>query len=53
MRSEIEARLVDVVRSKWGDKGIEYLVSALSTITTVEQLTVLINANLPKEERKS
>lgn len=44
--SEIEMLLADVVRSKWGDKGIEYLVGAISSITTTEQLTALVNAQL-------
>ena len=48
----IEARLADVVRSKYGDNGIEYLVGALSSLTTMEQLTTLVNANTPKEEGK-
>jgi hypothetical protein len=46
IHSELETLLADVVRSKWGDKGIEYLVGAISSITTAEQLTALINANL-------
>ena len=46
LSSEIEMLLVDVVRSKWGDKGIEYLVGAISSITTTEQLTALVNAQL-------
>ena len=46
IQSELEMLLADVVRSKWGDKGIEYLVGAISSITTFDQLTVLINANL-------
>lgn len=46
IQSEVEMLLADVVRSKWGDKGIEYLVGAISNITTQDQLTVLINANL-------
>jgi len=44
--SELETLLADVVRSKWGDRGIEYLVGAISSITTADQLTALINANL-------
>jgi hypothetical protein len=44
--NELEMLLADVVRSKWGDKGIEYLVGAISSITTDDQLTALINANL-------
>ena len=44
--NELEMLLADVVRSKWGDKGIEYLVGAISSVTTSDQLTVLINANL-------
>lgn len=44
--SEIEMLLADVVRSKYGDKGIEYLVGAISSITTPEQLTALVNAQL-------
>jgi hypothetical protein len=46
IHSELEVLLADVVRSKWGDRGIEYLVGAISSITTDDQLTVLINANL-------
>jgi hypothetical protein len=46
IHSELETLLADVVRSKWGDKGIEYLVGAISSITTDDQLTALINANL-------
>jgi hypothetical protein len=46
IHSELEVLLADVVRSKWGDKGIQYLVGAISSITTAEQLTALINANL-------
>ena len=46
IHSELEVLLADVVRSKWGDKGIEYLVGAISSITTSDQLTVLINSNL-------
>jgi hypothetical protein len=45
IQSELETRLVDVIRSKWGENGIEYLVGALSTITTGEQLETLIKAN--------
>jgi hypothetical protein len=44
--NELEMLLADVVRSKWGDKGIEYLVGAISSVTTSDQLTSLINANL-------
>lgn len=44
--SELEMLLTDVVRSKWGDKGIEYLVGAISSITTTDQLTALVNAQL-------
>ena len=44
--TELEMLLADVVRSKWGDKGIEYLVGAISSVTTSDQLTSLINANL-------
>jgi hypothetical protein len=46
IRSELETRLADVVRSKWGENGIEYLVGALASITTDDQLKVLIEANL-------
>ena len=46
IKSNLEVLLADVVRSKWGDKGIEYLVGAISSITTNDQLTALINANL-------
>jgi hypothetical protein len=46
IQSELETRLADVVRSKWGENGIEYLVGALGSITTEDQLKVLIEANL-------
>jgi hypothetical protein len=46
IKSNLEVLLTDVVRSKWGDKGIEYLVGAISSVTTSDQLTALINANL-------
>ena len=46
IHSELETLLADVVRSKWGDKGIEYLAGAISSITTDDQLTALINSNL-------
>jgi hypothetical protein len=46
IRSELETRLADVVRSKWGENGIEYLVGALASITTEDQVKVLIEANL-------
>jgi hypothetical protein len=46
IRPELETRLADVVRSKWGENGIEYLVGALASITTEDQLKVLIEANL-------
>lgn len=46
IQSDLEMLFADVVRSKWGDKGIEYLVGAISSITTSDQLTVLINSNL-------
>jgi hypothetical protein len=46
IQSELETRLADVVRSKYGDNGIEFLVGALSSITTEDQLKVLIEANL-------
>jgi hypothetical protein len=46
IHSELETRLADVVRSKWGENGIEYLVGALASITTDDQLKVLIEANL-------
>jgi hypothetical protein len=46
IRSELETRLADVVRSRWGENGIEYLVGALASITTDDQLKVLVEANL-------
>jgi hypothetical protein len=46
IQSELETRLADVVRSKYGDNGIEFLVGAISSITTEDQLKVLIEANL-------
>jgi hypothetical protein len=45
IQSELETRLADVVRSKWGENGIEYLVGAIASITTGDQLKVLIEAN--------
>ena len=46
IQAELETRLADVVRSKWGENGIEYLVGAIASITTESQLKVLIEANL-------
>jgi hypothetical protein len=46
IQSELETRLADVVRSKWGENGIEYLVGALASVTTEDQVKVLIEANL-------
>jgi hypothetical protein len=43
--SELETRLADAVRSKYGDNGIEYLVGAIASITTEDQLRVLVEAN--------
>ena len=45
IQSELETLLADTVRSRWGDNGIEYLIGAMSTIATQEQLTALLNAN--------
>ena len=45
IQSELETRLADVVRSKYGDNGIEFLVGAIASITTEEQLKVLVEAN--------
>jgi hypothetical protein len=45
IQSELETRLADVVRSRYGDNGIEYLVGAIASITTEEQLKVLVEAN--------
>jgi|694.fasta_scaffold94025_1 hypothetical protein len=45
IQSELETRLADVVRSKWGDNGIEYLVGAIASITTASQLRTLIEEN--------
>jgi hypothetical protein len=45
IQSELETRLADVVISRYGDNGIEYLVGAIASITTEEQLKVLVEAN--------
>jgi hypothetical protein len=45
IRPELETRLADVVRSKYGDNGIEFLVGALASVTTEDQLKVLVEAN--------
>jgi hypothetical protein len=45
IQTELEIELVNVIRSRWGDNGIEYLIGAMSTIATQEQLTALLNAN--------
>jgi hypothetical protein len=50
MKSEVEMKLARLVRSKWGDNGIEYLVGALASVTSVEQLTVLIDENTPRKK---
>jgi hypothetical protein len=45
LQTELEIELADVIRSRWGDNGIEYLIGAMSTIATPEQLTALLDAN--------
>lgn len=45
IQSELEMLLANTVRSRWGENGIEYLVGVISTITTTEQLTVLVDTN--------
>ena len=44
-QSELEMLLADTVRSKWGENGVEYLVGAIASITTEDQLKVLVEAN--------
>ena len=44
-RIELENSLSKVMRDKWGDNAVEALVGALSSITTEEQLKVLIEGN--------
>ena len=44
-RVELELRLAQVVKEKWYRGGIDYLVGAISSITTEEQLEALIKAN--------
>ena len=45
IQSELETLLADTVRSRWGDNGIEYLVGAISSITTASQMKTLIEEN--------
>ena len=45
IQTELEIELVDVIRSRWGDNGIEYLVGAISSITTASQMRTLIEEN--------
>jgi hypothetical protein len=47
-RVELELRLAQVVKEKWGINGFEYLTGAMSSLLTEEQLEILIKAN---EER--
>ena len=42
----LENKLAYVIREKWGDSGLEYLVGAISCLTTDEQLKALIEENL-------
>ena len=42
MRTELEMALAEAVKKKWGDVSVEYLVGALSSITTEDQLKSLI-----------
>lgn len=44
-RKELEIALAQSIKDNWGDGGVEYLVGALSSITTEEQLTVLLEIN--------
>jgi hypothetical protein len=43
-RSLLEEQLADKVRSRWGDKGIEFLAGAISSITSTQQLRVLVQS---------
>jgi hypothetical protein len=43
-REQLEVALAESVRDKWGDNGVEYLVGALSSVTTTNQLTVLLES---------
>jgi len=41
-RIELENRLAYLVRENWNEEAVEYLVGTLSSITTEQQLAVLI-----------
>jgi lipoprotein NlpI len=47
-RVELEQRLAQVVKEKWDTNVAEYMVGAVSSLLTEEQLETLIKAN---EER--
>lgn len=47
-REQLEVALAESVRDKWGDNAVEYLVGALSSVITTEQLTVLVESNKNK-----
>lgn len=47
-REQLEMELAQSVKDKWGDNAVEYLVGALSSVITTEQLIVLVESNKNK-----
>jgi hypothetical protein len=41
---EIEVALAEAVKHRYAEAGVEYMVGALSSVTTIEQLIVLLDS---------
>lgn len=43
-KAEIEMALAEAVKARYAEAGVEYMVGALSSITSVEQLEALLES---------
>jgi hypothetical protein len=43
-KAEIERALAEAVKHRYAEAGVEYMVGALSSVTTIEQLIVLLES---------
>jgi hypothetical protein len=43
-QAEIEMALAEAVKARYAEAGVEYMVGALSSITTIEQLEALLES---------
>lgn len=43
-KAEIEMALAEAVKERYAEAGVEYMVGALSSVTTIEQLEALLES---------